>query len=145
MTLPTDPTAADWFAVAREHLRDAEQLAMGHSWRNAYGLAGAAAECALKGRIMQHLGLNRWPTRQERRDLYSHGLVDLAKLAGLKPTLEAAVLNAEVVGLAWLVAKDFVINHRYPTQSAFPIKLGRDMVHAVGRDGLLEWLITGKT
>ncbi len=128
-------------------MRDAKRLAEGHSWRNAYGLAGGAVECALKGRIMQHLGLNRffWPTRQERKDLYSHDLADLAKLAGLKPALDAAVLRADVEGIAWMVAKDFLINRRYPTQSAFPIKLGRDMVQAVGRDGLLEWLITLKT
>lgn len=78
-------------------------------------LAGAALECALKGRIMHHLGLNRWPSRTERRDLYTHDLTELAELAGVRIALEKAAANSEPLGVGWMVAKDFSINRRYPT------------------------------
>jgi HEPN domain-containing protein len=144
LSVPTDPTAADWFAAARENLADAQLLATAQSWRNAYGLAGQALECALKGVIMQRLGLNRWPSRSERPDLYTHDLSDFADLAGLRSVLETAVANGDVVGVAWMVTKDHAINRRYPTAKPFPINLGKDMVQAVGRDGLPELLIAPK-
>lgn len=105
-------------------------------------LAGLSVEYALKGRIMRRLGLNRWPTRAERPELYSHDLGKLAELAGLTAHTEDAVARCEPVGSAWMVTKDFAINRRYPDGSPFPVKLGRDMVEAVkGREGLVEWLI----
>lgn len=138
------PTAANWFAAARENCNDAQALAKSHGWRNAYIIAGTAVECALKGQIMQQLGLNQWPTIQERREFYTHDLTTLAGLAKLQGALEAAVLQGDVVGGTWMVAKDFSMNRRYPLNQPFPIKLGRDMVYAVARDGLVEWLIAQK-
>ncbi len=93
---------------------------------------------------MQRLGLNRWPSRSERPDLYTHDLSDFADLAGLRSVLETAVANGDVVGVAWMVTKDHAINRRYPTAKPFPINLGKDMVQAVGRDGLPELLIAPK-
>jgi HEPN domain-containing protein len=138
----SDPTASDWARIARENVRDAQELANSRGWRNAYMLAGLAVECALKARIMRHLGLNRWPSLKERRELYSHDLGKLAELAGLRPILEEAVARSEPLGAAWMVAKDFAINRRYPSGRPFPVRLGRDMVEAVaGQNGLVEWLI----
>lgn len=91
MTDPTDPTAGDWAQEARESLRGVRLLAHAHLWRNAYMLDGLGVEQALKGRIMRHLGLNRWPSRKDRPDLYSHDLTDLARLAGLHELLETLV------------------------------------------------------
>ena len=122
------------------NLADARALAARHSWRNAYILAGAAVECALKSRIMRHEGLNRWPTKRERHDLYSHNLEHLAKLAGVTSDLEVEALAVTPLGVAWLVAKDYAIGRRYPDGRAFPVKLGRDMVNAATRDGLVAWL-----
>ena len=141
MSDPADPTAADWARAARESMRDAEALGAARSWRNAYVLAGQAVEHALKGRIMRHLGLNRWPPRRARGELYTHDLGELAKLAGIWETLEITVSRAEPLGNAWMIAKDFAINKRYPDGRPFPVRLGRDMVEAAGGpDGLVEWL-----
>jgi hypothetical protein len=43
-----------------------------------------------------------------------------------------------------MIAKDFDINRRYPeaSGSGFPVRLGRDMLRAVGHDGLLQWLMS---
>lgn len=141
MTDSTDPTSDDWAQSARESLRGAELLAQAHNWRNAYMLAGFAVEQALKGRIMRHLGLNRWPARKDRPEFYSHDLGELAQLAGLRERLEEAILAGEAFGRAWMVAKDFAINRRYPDGKPFPVRLGRDMVGAAGMPGgLVEWL-----
>jgi HEPN domain-containing protein len=141
----SEPSVDSWFAAARDALADSERLAAGHSWRNAYGLAGQAVELALKGVIMRRLGLNRWPSRQERREFYVHDLMALAELGQCRAELETAIAEGETVGTAWMLVKDYDINRRYPDHRPFPIKLGRDMVQAVGRDGLLEWLIAPKT
>jgi len=136
-----NPTAADWAQAARESIRDAARLAKMRSWRNAYMLAGLAMEQALKGRIMRHLGLNRWPTRKERPEFYSHDLGELARHADLVSVLEQAVAQADDLGRHWMVAKDFAINRRYPDGASFPVRLGRDMVDAAGGpNGLVEWL-----
>ena len=141
MTDSTDPTSDDWAQSAQESLRGAELLAQAHNWRNAYMLAGLAVEQALKGRIMRHLGLNRWPPRKDRPEFYSHDLGELARLAGLREPLEEAILTGEAFGRAWMVAKDFAINRRYPDGKPFPVRLGRDMVGAAGTPGrLVEWL-----
>jgi hypothetical protein len=105
-------------------------------------LAGLAVECALKGQIMRRFGLNRWPTRREHPEFYTHDLAVLAELAGVKVILEEAAAECDTVGAAWMVAKDFALNRRYPTHRPFPVRLGRDMIDAVaGTDGLVEWLI----
>lgn len=104
-------------------------------------LAGQALEQALKGRIMRRLGLNRWPTRRERPEFYSHDLRELASHAGIIDLLEREVAQASELGRLWMIATDFDINRRYPDGNRFPVRLGRDMVDAAGgRNGLVVWL-----
>lgn len=139
---PAGVTPADWAAVAREHERDATILANAGSWRNAYGLAGLAVECALKYCIMRRRALDVWPARRAQPDFYSHDLGRLASLARLRPAIEAAGADGAPVEAAWIVAKDFAIARRYADGQPFPAALGRDMVAAsCGTEGLVEWLI----
>jgi hypothetical protein len=93
---------------------------------------------------MRRERLNRWPDRHERRDLYIHDLGRLAALAGIQVFFEQEALAGSTLGLAWMIAKDFDINRRYPeaSGSGFPVRLGRDMLRAVGHDGLLQWLMS---
>jgi len=67
----------------------------------------------------------------------------LAVIARVDKALERESLSGSRLGPAWMVAQDFDINQRYPEHSGsgFPVRLGRDMVRAVGSDGLLQWLI----
>jgi len=142
MPAAADPRAEDWVTAAHDNLADAQALAARHSWRDAYVLAGLAVECALKVRIMRREGLNRWPGRRDRPDLYSHDLAHLGHLAGVTAPLEAEALAGRPLGLAWLVAKDYSIGRRYPDGGLFPVKLGRDTVAAAASDGLVAWLTT---
>lgn len=144
MSATDGPSADDWVRIAREHASDAHFLANGKRWRSAYMAAGIAVECALKGRIMRRQGMNRWPTRKERPELYSHDLGKLAVLAGMTERLENALASGDPMGIGWMIAKDFSINKRYPTNEPFPVRLGRDMVASTaGKNGLVEWLIKG--
>lgn len=132
----------EWQELATDNLKAAQTLlATGH-WQQAFYSAGFAVECALKCRIMRREGLNRWPERGERREVYSHRLTALAEVAGLQPFLLAEVYNdLTVLGLSWMVAKDWDNEIRY-APGAFPQVRARQMVEAVNDGGLLEWLLT---
>jgi hypothetical protein len=106
----------------------------------AFQHAGFSIEFALKYRIMLTLGLNRWPDRDERRDLYVHDLGKLAMLAGVEADLASEVSANTAIGLAWMVAKDWTVETRYDP-APFPPRRVADMVKAIGEMGLLEWLI----
>jgi len=49
--------------------------------------AGMAIECALKYAVIRATGMNSWPAQNARRDLYTHDLPELARVAGLEPRL----------------------------------------------------------
>ena len=132
----------EWREPAIANIEAAKALlATGH-WQQAFQLAGFAVECALKCRIMRREGLNRWPERSERREVYSHDLTALAKLAGLEAFLLQEVYNdLTVLGLSWMVVKDWSNEIRY-APGAFPRARAQQMVEAVEDGGLLQWLLT---
>lgn len=132
------PTSADWSREATVYLADAQTLAARHSWRNAYMSAGFALECTLKARIMRVSGMNRWPARGDRPELFTHNLAALAFHAGLAAAIQAETTVKTDLGALWLIAKDFDVNLRYPDGSPFPVKLGRDMLAAA--EALMPWL-----
>ena len=90
---------------------------------------------------MQDNGLNRWPAFRERPDLYKHDPDVLLRHTLLTDALASEVGEATSVGLAWMVAKDFSIARRYPDGKAFPWRLAKDMVGAIGQQGLLKWIM----
>lgn len=140
-----DPGAEDWQRAAEEYLAAAGTLARARRWRSVYQEAGLALECALKARIMRVAGLNRWPSRGERPDLYTHDPDLLLRHAGLLEAVEREVADQTPAGRAWMVAKDFSINRRYPDGRPFPMRLARDMLRALREDGLLAWILDRKS
>lgn len=95
------------------------------------------AEC----RIMWREGLNRWPSRQERREVYSHDLTALARLAGLEAFLLSEVeSDVTVLGMSWIIAKDWNNDIRYAS-GVFSSIRAQDMVKAIDEGGLLDWLL----
>lgn len=92
-------SAADWRQKAEEELTASRVLADAGLWQQSFQHAGFAVECALKFRIMRGTGLNRWPDRAERRELYSHDLLKLAQLAGIESAISAALESGEPIGL----------------------------------------------
>jgi HEPN domain-containing protein len=130
-----------WEKKAKEELAAARALAGKRLWSAAYYHAGMAIEFAIKWRIMHASRMNRWPSRQERRDLYSHDLTALAALAGLEHALLDEIAAGTDLGTSWLVAKDWSIETRYDPRP-FPPREARDMLRAVDTMGLLKWLLT---
>ncbi len=134
-------TADDWEKLARDKLSAARRLHQTRHLTEAYEQAGYAVECALKARIMRHERLNQWPSRQRRRDLYTHDLALLLTMAGLEDRVLAAMADGSDIGVAWSIVKEWSVDVRY-TRAMRP-KLARDMVWAVSSSGagLVSWII----
>lgn len=91
---------------------------------------------------MRAEGLNRWPDRSERRDLYTHNLSVLLKKAGLDAAMLDEMVATTDIGIAWAVSKDWSYNSRYAT--GLKPRDARDIVRAIheaGGIGLLRWII----
>jgi hypothetical protein len=130
-----------WAKKAREELAAARALTGKRLWSAAYYHAGMAIEFAIKWRIMHESRMNRWPSRQDRRDLYSHDIAALAALARLEQVFLDEIAAGTDIGMAWLVAKDWSIETRYDPRP-FPPRRARDMLRAVDTTGLMKWLLT---
>lgn len=122
----TGPVVADdWEKIALNKLKAAIHLKQIRSLAEDYEQAGCAIECALKARIMRHERLNQWPSRDRRRELYTHDLAFLMKSAGLEPQMLIEVVSATNIGVAWSIAKEWSVDARY-ARDMRP-KLVRDM------------------
>lgn len=132
----------EWRALAVDKLAAAQHLLSNGHWQIAFEIAGAAVECALKAHIMRREGLNSWPIRSDRKEVYSHNLGALAQVAKLDDALLHEIYSEpqSPVGLAWLIVKDWRVEIRYAA-GTFPSVRARDMVQAV-EGGLLQWLLT---
>ncbi|MFX4223573.1 MAG: hypothetical protein ACMVO3_22875 [Thalassobaculum sp.] len=131
-----------WFEMSRQHCKAAEALFDQRLIAPAYTLAGTAIECALKGLIMRRERMNRWPARQDRRELYTHRLPELLKLAGLDARMVEQSVPPTEIGVAWAIAKDWSYNSRYAT--GLKPRDARDILWAIqraGDRGLLRWIM----
>ena len=110
-----------------------------HMWQQAYAHAGIAVEMALKCWIMRRERMNCWPSRSERRELYSHDINALIAVGGLEAAILQEVADGTDLGRAWLTVKDWTVEARY-LPGRFPYRVGRDMMEAVVKTELVAWL-----
>lgn len=139
-----NPRVEDWHRDALSQQRAALACFQHGLHKEAYVHAGFALECALKSVIMHRERMNRWPRMRERSELYDHAPQRLLALAGLEASIQDEVLAGSPVGIAWLVAKDFQYNRRYPDRVTFPKSLAEDMLHALDEQGLIRWILSQK-
>lgn len=127
-------TVDGWIELYRVHRRIAEMaIEDSVAYPQAWSHAGFCVECLLKAAIMRKEGLNRWPTRQERRDLYVHTIIDLLSI--LRYNLDP---NEEVAA-AWAVVTGWQRSHTYVPN--MPHKVARDCLEAVfSGDGVAPWI-----
>jgi len=136
-----DPiTRADFQRLSALRLREAEDLlAHGHD-EGAYYLAGYAVECALKACICRRLTPEPIPPKSDNvRVMYSHRLVDLLSIAGLKGQLDADGTADAALSDYWLVTKDWSEESRY----ALPTPADAQQLYTAVGDpmhGVLRWL-----
>jgi hypothetical protein len=136
-----DPiTRADFQALSELRLREAAHLLAGGYAEGAYYLAGYAVECALKACICRQVEQYQFPSRPETvREMNSHRLVDLLRLAGLRASLEEASAADVLLGARWLIVKDWSEESRY----ALPLQTDAEQLYTAAADpthGVLQWL-----
>lgn len=121
-------------------LRAQESAVLLHNrkMQGAYYLAGYAIECALKACIAKETKRHEFPPKQEYvRDVYTHDLTKLLRLAGLDKQLENDMQSNPALAINWGVVKYWAEKSRYVVSGLN----GRDMHRALtGPDGVLTWI-----
>jgi hypothetical protein len=133
-------TKAEFEAVAKARLEDAEALFRAQRWEGAYYLAGYSIECALKACVAKQTTQFDYPPRDTRTH-YSHDIQELLKLAGLKEKLERAgdpvlIKNMATVG-RWKETA------RYRNWGGSNVqKEASDLLNAIAdpTNGVFQWL-----
>jgi hypothetical protein len=131
-----DPQSpSEWLNLARQHEVAARALAENRvAAAQAYSHVGFAAECALKAYIMWKEGLNRWPDRSSRSELYTHDLRRLVEIAGIRQS------SRDPIGPAWAVVLQWDREQGYDP-APMPRKVARSMVEAAfGEKGVVTWI-----
>lgn len=131
-----DPQSVDeWCALSQQHEAAAKLLC---DDRKAAGQAifhvGLAVEALLKAYIMKKERFNRWPSRHDRRDLYTHVLRDL--LAASEITLDAS----DPLAPSWHTVLQWNRAQGYEPMLT-PCSVARSYVDAAfGEHGVAVWL-----
>src|SRR5438445_5965647 len=116
--------------IARTRLREARLLLIGGEPSGAYYLAGYAVECALKACIARQFQRHDVPEKALVQRIYTHKLIDLVDIAGLRPSLQAREASSPAFRLNWAVVKDWSEASRYAQTST---AVAQDMIRGVGQ------------
>jgi hypothetical protein len=129
---------ADFQALARVRLDDAQTLLSSGRSDGAYYLCGYVVECALKACIAKQTQQYDFPPRRA-QDFYTHNLATLLKLAGLELVLDAARGHDQQLGANWATVKDWTEDSRYQRRSLV-VAIGMYRAVADPTHGVLQWL-----
>jgi HEPN domain-containing protein len=130
--------------LAKERLKDAKALLGRKRWSGAYYLCGYAIECALKACLLRYLGESEavFGDRDDLRELakcWTHDVVALVDLAGLRAELEADCGANALFKKFWLVTKAWKETSRYDEMTEAE---ARALYEAVSHnpDGVFRWM-----
>lgn len=128
----------DFQLLAELRVKEARVLLANGRELGAYYLCGYAVECALKACIAKTTKRSQFPPKPDTvRKMYTHNLLDLAELAGLKNQLDRTA-NTRLAA-NWAIVKDWTEQSRYVRSGLN----GTDMYEAVtGADGVFPWIKT---
>lgn len=100
----------------------------------AYSHVGFATECALKAYIMWSKGLNSWPDKGSRPELYTHDLRKLVEIAGIE------LRTTDPIGPSWATVLQWDRGQGYDP-NPMPRKVARSMIEAAfGEEGVVTWI-----
>jgi hypothetical protein len=100
--------------LADTRILDADALLQTGRWSAAYYLCGYAVECALKACVAKQTNLHDFPDKTLAQKSYTHDLLDLLDLAGLKLQLKLDTIPApHPLGINWEFAKNWNERARY--------------------------------
>ncbi len=130
--------------IAKERLKDAKALLGRKRWSGAYYLCGYAVECALKARLLRYLGESEavFGDRDYLKELakcWTHDLVKLVELGGLKTELQAACGANVVLNDFWLETKAWTETSRYEERTEAEARVLYEAV-SHNPDGVFRWI-----
>jgi hypothetical protein len=124
--------------LAELRLSEARLLLANGLPSGAYYLAGYAIECALKAIIAADFRANEIPDPKYVRDIYTHDLSALFRLAELEQELEAEKKANPALYQRWTTVQTWSEKARYEVWTQVSASAILDAID--GDEGLLEWL-----
>jgi HEPN domain-containing protein len=131
---------AAWQRLALERLKDAKALLKSKRWAAAYYLAGYAVECGLKSCIIVYMmKTDDFPDKRFSEQCWTHDLVRLVVLAGLRADLDRDTAGEADLLKNWEIVSEWTESSRYSPRTKAEAKA---MVEAVGnsKHGMLSWI-----
>ena len=132
---------ADLQQLAEDRVLDTKAHLDAGRWSGAYYLAGYAVECALKACIAKQTNLHDFPDKARAQKAFTHDLLELVDLAGLKLQLQLDATPAAnpQLGRHWQRVKDWNERARYEQQSE---QQARGLYEAITdpMNGVLAWI-----
>jgi hypothetical protein len=127
--------------LADDRVLDAEALLNSGRWSGAYYLTGYAVECALKACVAKKTNLHDFPEKSVAQQAFTHDVVELLKLAGLKLQLQLDTTPAAnpALGVNWQYVKDWDETARYQQKSEAEARRLHQAVTDTN-DGVLPWI-----
>src|SRR5882757_7161587 len=123
--------------LAELRLSEARLLLANGLPSGAYYLAGYAIECALKAIIAADFRANEIPDPKYVRDIYTHDLSALFRLAELEQELEAEKKANPALYQRWTTVQTWSEKARYEVWTQVSASAILDAID--GDEGLLEW------
>ena len=128
--------------LSRIRVREARCLLRTGFPAGAYYLVGYAVECALKACVAKQIKKHDFPDKKLVADSYTHDLVKLLSLSGLKADLENETSTNQSLERNWAVVKDWSEETRYSV--TISKNKAQDLFNACQSqpNGILRWLKT---
>jgi HEPN domain len=126
--------------LADDRVLDAEALLNMGRWSGAYYISGYAVECALKACIAKQTNLHDFPDKAVVEKSYTHNLLQLLDLAGLRLQLQLDTTpDPNLLGINWQLVKDWSERARYQQRTEAQ---ARRLYQAVTdpANGVLPWI-----
>jgi len=130
----------DLMRLSRLRIREARILLKAGAFAGAYYLAGYAVECALKACVAQRFRRYDIPDRRIVNDVYTHDVVRLLDLAGLRSALLQDAAAHPALQTNWDAVKDWTESARYEPDITEQKAVKLYSACTARRDGFLGWL-----
>jgi hypothetical protein len=131
-----------WQQLAERWLVDAKALLDSRRWSAAYYLAGYAVECGLKACVLARVAASPEVLFEDRKfseKCWTHGVLELVKLAGLEAARVADARANPAFSRNWLFVKDWNERARYsPTSHHKARKLYSAFTDTA--NGVMPWI-----
>lgn len=133
---------ADLQRLANDRLADAKALLAAKRWAAAYYLAGYAVECGLKSCILARVAAAPDVIFEDKRyseKCWTHNLIQLVDLAGLKTTFAGARAADPNLEAYWDAVKDWSESKRYERRTKADAE-GLYEAIADKKHGVMPWI-----